>query len=452
MTATARERLADWLFGPAGGPALRWRTVTLVVAMVLAGTAVTLLRLPGDARNLLWAEDGGIFLTDAFAHPFLQNVFDPYAGYMHLIPRISAQLVSGVVPLRHVGLAMNLCGAAVWSIVALSAFVFTRGRLWIGFRALLWLLVLLLPLGSHEVATNTANSHWFLTFGLFWAVCSRGGGAARIVFACCLTVAAVLSDPLTLVFAPFLLVRLFSLRSLRENAVTIAFAASAVIQFAVVLNSERDDVPIVDPAGLGYRYLIRVVLNTLAGPMWGGWLVFVIGAAVVAVLAGVALALVIAGLAVRWRRAGLAVAALGSSLVYFAVVASLTWAYSASAPPGSGTDVYWAGRYWVLPGLLFLTAVVTVVDLWLAPVLIRSRGNRRMLAGAGAVVVAALLIAPGIHDYRTPTYKADNPQLSGGIELGMENCRDEPADEPVKIATAPKAQYLVVTCGIVRTR
>ncbi|MCS5716608.1 hypothetical protein N1027_00485 [Herbiconiux sp. CPCC 205763] len=449
---TGRLRLAGWLFGPVVRSGIGWRTVALVAAMVVAGTGLTLLRLPADARNLLWAEDGGIFLTDAFAHPFLQNLFDPYAGYMHLIPRISAQFVSGFVPLRHLGLAMNLCGAAVWSIVALSAFVFTRGRLWIGFRVLLWLLVLLLPLGSHEVATNTANSHWFLTFGLFWAVCSRGGGVARVVFACCLTVAAVLSDPLTLVFAPFLVARLFALRSLRENAVTIAFVASAVIQLAVVLSTERDDVPIVDPGGLGYLYLIRVVLTTLAGPMWGGWLVFVIGGLVTAVLAGVALALLIAGLVARWGRAGLGVAALGSSIVYFVVVASITWAYSASAPPGSGTDVYWAGRYWVLSGLLFVTATVAVVDLWLSPLLTRTRGRRRVLVGVVAVVVAALLIAPGIHDYRTPGYKADNLQTSTGIELGIAACQNEPPDEPVKIAIAPAAQYLVVPCEIVLTR
>jgi hypothetical protein len=456
VTST-RERFSSWLFGaplpPSAAGWRRWRLAGLVLAMIAAGTAITVLRLPDDARNVLWAEDGDFFLTAAYAHPFFENLFAPSAGYMHLIPRVSAQLVAEFVPLRWVGLGMNLCGALVWSAMALAAFVFTRGRLSIGFRWLLWLLVLLVPIGSHEVATNTANSHWFLMFGLFWAVATRHGTVSRVIFASAIAVAAMMSDPLSLVFVPFLIARLICLRSLREHAVTIAFAAAAVVQLLVVVNTERGrGDPVVDPEGLWFVYVIRVVWSTITGPGWGSALFFGLGAGVAAAIGTAVVVVLAVAIALRWRRAGLAVAALGASLAFYLAVAVLTWEIIGVPPKNVGVDVYWGGRYWVLPSLLLITAIVACVDVLLAPL----RSSRHRAARAGAVVLlvvtSAALIAPGVNDYRTPGFKAGSPQMSAGLDAAVEQCRTEQPDARVELPTAPPTHYLAVTCGIVAER
>ncbi|WP_382307445.1 hypothetical protein [Herbiconiux sp. UC225_62] len=441
---TRREAFGRWVFGPElAAPRRLGLFAAVVAAMLVAGILITFYRLPSDQRNLIWAEDGTVFLTDAFRNGYLSNLFTPYAGYMHFVPRTAAQLVAAVVPLRDLGIAMNLIGAAVWSTVAIAAFVFTRGRLQTPLRWLLWLLVLLLPIGSMEVATNVANSHWFLIFGVFLALSARSGGVVRTVFASVIVLAAVLSDPLALLFAPLVVARLVGLRTVRENIVSIVFVAAAVIQIVVDLGTHRDrEQPEFDPIGLGRVYALRVIWGTLMGPKDGSVVFYTIGDLPVLIVAALVLAALVTLIVLRRHRAGFATLALIGSLGFFGVLGVLTWGALGMEP--FGVVIYWAGRYLVVASLLLITAIVAVLSIWIPEAGTARRPALRVVA---LVIAGALLIAPGISNYRTPAYKAGGTQTSSGLQTAEDRCElRHTATAPVPIA--PREFSMILPCRL----
>ena len=446
-----KDLLGEWLFGPAralpaGRPALVRALV--YVAMLAAGTFVAISRLPFDQQNLVWAEDGRVFLTDAFAHDFLTNAFAPYAGYMHLFPRFAAQMVAATTPLEGVGIAINLWGAALWSAMALTAFVFLRDRIQLPLAAVLWAVVLLLPVGSLELATNVANSHWLLTLGLFVVLISRSTTRTRAVFGAVIVGVAVLSDPLTLLFLPLVVLRLVTVRGIRERVVAIVYLAAAVVQLLVVLGTHRNGETYVSLFGLLKTYLVRTVWGTLAGGVWGNQFYYAAGSAVTIPLGAAIVALLVAGIAFRWGRAGLAVTALVSSIGYFFVVGAMTWVQIAAVP--GGNEVTRAGRYVIVPGLLLLVALIATISVWI-PTRERARTTRARVGRVALIVVtAAVLIAPGISEFQTPSYKEGNPQTSDAIEYVRSQCVGKPDSTVQEVQVGPLGWQITITCEVLR--
>jgi hypothetical protein len=437
-------RAADWLLGPEPG---RLRPLLArtggVTALFAAGTAVAALRLPDGQRNVLWSEDGNQFLEGAFRHDYLGMLFTPYAGYMHFLPRTAAQLVEAVLPTTELGTGMNLAGAAVWSAAAVAAFVFTRDRVQLPLRVLLWLLVLIVPIGSLEVATNVSNSHWFLMFALFLALSARSGpGTARIVFGSALVAAAVLSDPLSLAFAPLVIARAVVLPRLRENVVGLVFAAAAVVQVIVVLGTERDrGDPTLEPVTMASTYLVRVVFGDLLGHTTGTTVYAELGRRPVVLIAAAFVAVLVLLIALRLRRDGLPAIALAASAGFYTATAVLTWNRLGLQEPG--TEVFLGGRYLVLPSLLLVVSIVATISAWL-PLSGAGRGRRALSIGLLAALSAAL-IAPGVINYRAPDNKAGVPELSVSVPGFRDECEADPSAS-VEVPIGPAGYWFLVPC------
>ncbi|MGA1835548.1 hypothetical protein VD659_01325 [Herbiconiux sp. 11R-BC] len=440
-----RTRVADWVFGqPLGAPRALLMRLLVGGGMLVAGLLVVLYRLPPEQQNVLWSEDGNQFLEGAFRSGYLGNLFTPYAGYMHFVPRTAAQIVAAFVPTTQLGLAMNIAGAAVWSTTACAAFVFTRDRVRLPLRFLLWLLVLLVPIGSMEVATNVSNSHWFLIFALFMVLSARSGpGSARIVFGSALVAAAVMSDPLALAFAPLVVARVIAMPRVRENIVGIAFAAAGVVQVLMALSTERNrGEPQLQPGSQLATYLVRVVWGDLLGPSDATRLYELLGRTSVVLIAGAVVVALAVFIGVRWRRAGLAVLALGASAAFWGVTAVLTWVSIGRQP--LGVEVFLGGRYLVVPSLLLATSIVAVVNSWLsAP---NARRAPRVLGVVVALAVAALLISPGVVDYRTPENKAGVPELTTSVPGFRPVCEADPS-ATVAVPEAPAGFTFAVPCA-----
>ena len=74
------------------------------------GTVVLLLRIPRiPAWDSLYAEDQGVYLFDALAHPW--HLLVPYGGYEELVPRLVGQLIS-YLPLADVAVPFAVTGPA----------------------------------------------------------------------------------------------------------------------------------------------------------------------------------------------------------------------------------------------------------------------------------------------------------------------------------------------------
>jgi hypothetical protein len=147
-------------FGPLAARAL------LSVIALAAGAMVLLLRIAGRSPlTTIWAEDRTVFLVQALASP--RHLFASYAGYLQLLPRLIAQLVS-FLPLRDASAAFAITGAVIASAVALFVFHASAGHIrsvWL--RGLLAAAVLLLPVAPLEIADSGVNSPWYLLFALF---------------------------------------------------------------------------------------------------------------------------------------------------------------------------------------------------------------------------------------------------------------------------------------------
>jgi hypothetical protein len=372
------ERLRGWV--PEHGPVRRPRTFYL--AGFVTAVAFQLVTPAGRSHlDHVWAEDGARFLLDGVKEPFFSNLITPYGGYLHVLPRLSAELVAAL-PLGWAAVGFAVSAAVPRALVALITFAASAGYLRsTALRVALAALVIVLPVGNSEPLGNVSNLHWFLLYGLFWVLLWRD--APRVPALVFVAVAA-LSSPLAFLLAPLALLRLLTHR---DRVLPTTFAVAAAVQGAVMVFADR--VPYshdaVDPVQVVLAALLRVPLAGFTGseqvadlyPRFGN------------VPTAIALALVVVPVAAAlvWRDRParfLAVAgvAYGLTTITLSLVTNWTVALQVQQPGVVTTSQ----RYSVLPCLLLFTAVAVGLDATPA------RG-RRLVVAARAVIALTLLTA-----------------------------------------------------------
>lgn len=179
MTASAQAG-----FG-ARGPAIeaassaaprRWGWVesVTVLAIVAAGALITWLRVPGDHRDRVWAEDGTEFLLDAVQRGPWDVVFQGYTGYQQFLPRI---VVAAIWPFFNIvdypvvvfAACSILTGLAAAAVYWLSRDLVT----WWPARIVLASITILLPLAAQEVIGNLADLHTYAMWVAPWLLLYR---------------------------------------------------------------------------------------------------------------------------------------------------------------------------------------------------------------------------------------------------------------------------------------
>ena len=154
--------------------------------VVLVGAAVVGYFRLGRAplRGVVWAEDGAVFLADAYRTDLLTGAFKPYNGYALFQPRVMAELISWA-PLTWQGQLLSVTAALCQAGVALLAFHVVRAHARTQVPPLLVAAVVAaVPVGI-EVVDNLANSQWFLLAGavlaVFWSPARWPGQVASAV-------------------------------------------------------------------------------------------------------------------------------------------------------------------------------------------------------------------------------------------------------------------------------
>ncbi|WP_298992137.1 hypothetical protein [uncultured Pseudokineococcus sp.] len=430
---------------PPGGVARRG--LLLLGAVVLAG-AVSRLRLsPAEARTI-WAEDGGRFLSAQLADGFWASLAEPYAGYMHLAPRLGAA-VADAFPLAWAESVLAACASAVVGLCAVATGLLSRGHLPSrAVRALLAAAVVLLPVAGFEAVGNVANSHWYLMAASFWALAARPSRTGEVVLAAAVVVLAAASDPLTVILAPLVVVRLLLLRRARDHVVTLAFTGGTAAQLAVVLGTDRGDAPPPAPVDVLSAYVVRVPVELVLGPGRAESLLTGDGAGRAAALAVTAVVLAVAAVAAAagpWRLRWIALAGALASLAFFVVPVTVSWAPALSVALGPQLDLASVSRYSVVPQLLLLVLVAAglqaLVDLAPSPAAL----------GAAAVVVL-LLAASAVSGYRPGWDVREGPSWDVGLAAARQLCEDDPAraSADVPIAPDPERWRAVVPCARLR--
>jgi hypothetical protein len=337
--------------------------VAASVTWVLAATWLQLMRGPGlRAFDVVWAEDGGVFLNQAMRHSLWHNLITPHAGYLQVVAKLVVQPVAAL-PVSWAAAGLAAGAALVVALISLLVW-FRSGQVlrspWA--RVLVTAIVPLLPQAGFEVNAAVNDLHWYLAYAAFWVLLApprtawgRSGSAAVVALA-------ALSDPLTALVLPAAIVGI--VRSPRR---LLACVAPAVMVVALAVQGW---VHLTRAAG--YRasetvwgelpsiYGLRVVLSALTGDRLLGPVYQELGMALVAVV-GVLATLAVA--VVLWRadrvpRQVVAVA-LVCSVLYLVVPVGLR---------GTGGFLERAdfslngSRYTIVPLLLLWTAVASALD------------------------------------------------------------------------------------------
>jgi hypothetical protein len=420
-----RAVLADLFPAPAGpvprAGLARWAVPLVQVAAVALGALVMLARMGGrPAWGSVWAEDPGIYLPAALAHPW--HLLQSYGGYLQLVPRLIGQ-IAALLPIRHASVAFAVGGALVASACGLFAYHASAGHVssrWL--RALLGLSVVLLPVAQLEIADNGVNSVWYLLVALFWAALwrprTRAGAAAAAVVA----FAAAASSPLAFLFAPLFAARAIVVpRRLREHAATAGWALGCLLQALVILTSHLSRLRPRDPVNAVLYYAHEVLLPALGWHL--SWhLRDIAGLTGATVLAGgfifVVLALAVVTQPGRCR--AFVVTAVAAGLVFTAVTSAFAW-----GGPGQRVTVTveHGARYSTVPILLLDAALIVAADAY------ARRWWPRPRAVAAVAALVAVLAAGWATDFRYQVRRLAGPASAWELtaDAWLRYCQHRPA-------------------------
>ena len=219
---------------PLRPPRERLVRACLEILAVLAAAVAMLFRVAHiPAWDLVYAEDNGVFLVGALAHPW--HLLTPFGGYLELVPRILGQIVS-LLPLLDAPRIYAASGALIAAVCALFTYHASEGYIrspWL--RAMLGAALILLPLAPIEMADSGVTSPWYLLPTAFWAVMWRPRTSWGMLAAALMAFAAASSEVVVIIYIPLLVVRIIALPRWREHAVTIGFLLGLLTQALTIL-------------------------------------------------------------------------------------------------------------------------------------------------------------------------------------------------------------------------
>ena len=425
--------MAQQTIGPWGNPGWILRSASYVVAVALA-TAASLLRQSGTpAYDSIWAEDALVFLSDAIERPFGDTFFEPYRGYVLLLPRALAWIAS-VLPLEYAAVVMS--GGAAFLVGLLAAFVYRASESisHIGLRLALGVAVILLPVAGVEALNSAANVHWYLIFAAFWAFAWYPRSAALRLVAALVAALAALNDPLALLLAPVVALRAATSRRWHDHWPTAAWCVGLAVQGIAVASAERE--PLVGAAlpelaaGYGALVVALTVLGAeLAGRIWSS-------ASVLLAWFGL---MVAAGLtaycAARLERPAsrLAIAAVACSVLLFAVP---FWLRGVEYSIGSEALTLPGSRYLVAPSLLVLSAAALILDSVRTP-------------RAALIIVGAWFALVAMTNFTMSNGRDAGPSWQEAVRGARQACREGAVVTQVPIA--PYGWQMDVQCSSIDT-
>lgn len=222
---------------------LRAWHVSRWVACLLVAVGVVCYVLRGVSRYqrpTFWAEDGEIFFTEVHKFGALDSILTPYAGYLHIIPRLIA-IITLPVPLTWTPQAYDI--AAVVVTLLAFALVLSPRLEWLlpsaPARAGTFFLLCVIP-GYWEAYGNICNLIFIGGIALTLLALSddpetRGGRVGEIAALVLLG----FSGPVVALIVPLFVYRLWRCRSRQSLVALVVAVVAAVIQYTIFITSTR---------------------------------------------------------------------------------------------------------------------------------------------------------------------------------------------------------------------
>jgi hypothetical protein len=386
-----------------------------IVLATAGGAALQLLRQRGvPVWDSLWAEDGRIFLTGA-VHDFWTTLFAQYGGYMHIVARLVAGVVS-VFPATDAAAAMASGAALVLALLA--AFIYEASVDVLPSRAARLLLAsvfLFVPVAGSELIANVTNLHFYLLFACFWALLWQSDTATAVATRSAVVLVATLSDPLSGLLLPLAVVAPIVRRRVHAVVVSTVYAAGLAVQALAMLGGQSPQREWAFRASdLPSIFSLRVSGGLLVGDRFLGdlWLRY---GGVFSYSAFAIVAAIVVLLAVRSDSAttSFVVIALGYAGLFFCT--QLVGRGTRGMAPRAGSFDLNEARYVLLPFLFLTAALLALVDRGAARH--KSRGWR--WARRATLAWIACIVAV---NYSVTTDRSRGPRWSRELASASHSC------------------------------
>jgi MFS family permease len=437
---TTAGRLA-W---PAGGdPRLRGvdRTLDRLSPFVafLVATLSVLLRQPGVPKvNTIWAEDGLIFATCAYARPLVPDcLFEPYAGWLQTAPRVGAA-AAALVPPSELSIALTVVSALITGLVAAAVAEAVRGATGSWLAGLVaGAAVALTWQAAREVNGNVTNLPWILFAGSMTVLVAWWVGAVASPLGLGVLGLTALSSPFAIALLALGVVGAV-VRRTRWQWVIGVLSVTTVVQMAVIVTTPRQP-----PGREAFDLAVsvgRYVRDVLGIGAFGqirlppSWLVAV---AVLAV-GGLAVALLLLANRRResltrspaWSALVVLGALIGGSFVLFIAIQLVQHKYDR--------------RYGYIPSTLLCVGLMLGAAFVQRVVADRNGDQQRERTGlghwAGRLIVpaAAILLAAGFaRSYRIEARASEGPDYPASFRAAAAACGAGPASGELHVPVAP---------------
>jgi len=364
-----------------------WFHVLVFVLAVL----VVISRRPDAVTNpQFWAEDGLLWFAQAHNLGWWRVLFQPETGYFCTLPRLTAALAQ-LLPLAAAPLLFNLV-AILFQVLPVSFFLSSRFASLASLRSrlLLGFLYLALP-NSFEVNANVTNAQWHLALLACLVVLAEP--ARSLGWRCfdfVMMVLSALTGPFAIMLLPVAGIAWgWRRRTKWTLTLLLTLAAGALLQVSAFLRTgsaarmqgSLGANPILFAKILSSQVFLAALIGKNNLPYRHSYIIYT----VLIAIAGIAV-LIYALLRARWE------------LKLFIVFASLVLTAAllhpmAHAPQWLELLSAWGVRYWLLPMLAFVSALV-----WMA-------GNHNPRAVRFIAVAALLLMSVGIvREWRYPGF------------------------------------------------
>lgn len=423
-----------------GNPAWRafaWR-ILAPLAFVVAGTFLALGRLSLPAQGTVWAEDGTVFLQDALSRRGILDVFAPYQGYLHVVPRAALKFVVRFFSVDDYAAAISLLSCGLISLIALMVFHCSKALSANVLVRLAWAsITILVAAGPLETQGNFANIHWYLLWLAPWILLKPAQSRREGVLLFAAAALASLTEILTLLFVPLFLYRLRNKSYWPARAgllvgimcqiiTTVSYPRSAPSE-PVNLVSAAEGWFLNSSSAIAFGTSTQISHNIMN---FGAWPI---------VLAALPFFLAFVYLLVKGTsqvRMLALVFVLASAGVWSAVMAfNFSKSFDYSAFDTAQWHEFLLGRYSTVPSMFLLA---------LLPLLAASL--ERLSRTAMASVLASFVVLQCLYFFPATAFRQDGPVWADGVEKARQSCTAEPALVAFPVGIAPGAWKVQVRC------
>jgi hypothetical protein len=207
------------------------------LSILIIATIVLFIRRTDSFINpQFWAEDGPVFFLQQYENG-LSTITQPYAGYLHLIPRLIAFISELFFPYSLVPFVYTFMSFVI-TLFVINA-IFSR-RLNIKYKGLFSLALVLIPHYGNEVFMNVTNIQWILCVLLVTTAMKEepnyvyGNLKTQYVFDIITTTLCGLTGPFLIFIMPLFAWKWFQNKNKYNSIIIFAVGIILIVQLSLI--------------------------------------------------------------------------------------------------------------------------------------------------------------------------------------------------------------------------